>query len=264
MPRSRPKPAFEPNLALPAVIRQAFNRPVSSVPPPTEPAEPAPTASQSLDLPPLPDLSTTDNGHADRFRLKGSQVALPPMPAPAHNVPGPAIKHFLRAKKRAQAIEIAKLRLYGHTYEEIAELLRPRWRLSANTVRMYLYEAAKAGLFVTTDPNDHLEFNLSHKIVDVIDRTLSDATNMPSSAARKMAVKTAQGIGLFKTHAMSKAEQSQQATLIGIKIEHVGGEGAESPQVRAGTIMGTPMYVEGAVADVEPAKEPAKDAPNGE
>lgn len=140
---------------------------------------------------------------------------------------------------REKALHIIAMRMGGLKTPEIAKALE----LSEHSVNQYVYLAGKHGWLVNNDnwadPNDRLEYELSHKVV----RNLDEMLDSPFPMVRQdVTLEVAKGT-LFKKF-NEQSTNSQPVTMIAIKVEMPTGV---QTTVREGTTGGVAHYTEGHV-----------------
>lgn len=172
---------------------------------------------------------------------------------PFHRRPRPP-KPPKDSKVRKVAFAYRNARAAGLGVREIADAMG----LKPMTVQSYVKIAARNGWFDSdafADPSERLEEIISHKVVDVIEQVVTEKeeivneetgerteTTRPSNRAVAMADKVAHGIGLLKTHQVTKSE-GQTTVGVALKVDVVmPPTGGPTPMVRPGSAGGTPAF----------------------
>ena len=143
---------------------------------------------------------------------------------------------------RTKALQIVMMESTGMSRADVAVALG----LSPKTIAGYLYKAGKNGWLEFTDPKDQLEYRLMHKVIRNLDEGLDDQSRNEKTGmtvATQVALQIADGALYPK---LESASQQPASTVVGIKIEIVGGDPG---QIREGTVMGTSRYI-----DAEPVE----------
>lgn len=141
------------------------------------------------------------------------------------------------SKIRDKALQIVALELGGKSRAEIATFLG----ITEGTLRTYLTKAAANGWIDFDNPKDAIEFRLLPKSVTKLREALDDETRHTTSGmtvAQQTALKLVEGT-VFKQ--FEQAPAAAGATLIGVKIEIVGGDKGE---LREGTVLGADSYID--------------------
>lgn len=142
------------------------------------------------------------------------------------------------------------MRVAGLTDAEIARGLD----MSEKTIAPYLYKAGKNGWLKSEDPRDLLEYQMMHKVVQRLDEALDDDTRAYASGMpvkTTVALKVAEGT-MFKKIS-GEGEAKPPSVAIAIQIQGMPMAGA--PNVDASQVGGTPIYVDGEVADAKLERE---------
>lgn len=128
---------------------------------------------------------------------------------------------------RQKAAEIVALKVAGKTRAEIAVIVG----LQADTIKRYLYLAAKNGWLKFDDPTERLEYELLPKIVDNIAYHLNKKD-------KTMTIEAAKGTGLFKSHQAIKTETEAPQTVLTLNIEMPTDPAAVLKLIPAGAMLG--------------------------
>lgn len=123
---------------------------------------------------------------------------------------------------RSMVAKVLSLRATGMKNTEIAEALG----VKPNTVAHYMSKAGKEGLLTQTNPNDRLEYEIPHKIVNNIVEFLSHQDDELRWDATK---EVAKGVGMLKQHQAIKQEGGGNVAAISVQV--IMPEGVEQPVV---------------------------------
>lgn len=169
-------------------------------------------------------------------------------PAPQTGVAPPPTKKPLpklprNSMVRKKAFAIIALRAQGMSTEQIAAELD----IKPASIYQYLWRASKAGLLPKTeggtflDPRDQVEVDLTQRVT----RNMREFLDSDDESIRKeVTLELAKG-ALFKKFDPEKGSVANpQMNVLSIRIEMPEGP---PPVIRAGTVGGTPSYVEGEI-----------------
>lgn len=229
----------------------------------TRPGPLLPARSSSADVstmpaPPLAELPAKTPPHPNNLtdgRMRGRTELV--IPKKGNRKP------FYRTPKKPKPPKDSKVRKVAFAYrnaraaglgtQEIADAMG----LKPTTVQSYVKIAARKGWFdkdAFADPAERLEEIISQKVVDVIEQVVTEKeelvndetgerteTNRPSNRAVAMADKVAHGIGLLKTHQVTKSEGSTNVG-VALKVDVVMPPSGPTPLVRPGSAGGTPAF----------------------
>lgn len=118
-------------------------------------------------------------------------------------------------------LAVVALRAQGAKAKAISETLG----YSEDTIRQYVSYAYKKGwinIGSFSDVDDQLEYVIKHKVVANINQVLGERTEDGNltSGARQVSLEAAKGLGMFKTHAVSKTEGTVQgAFALKVQVE---------------------------------------------
>jgi predicted transcriptional regulator len=157
------------------------------------------------------------------------------------------------SKVRKVAFAYRNARAAGLSTQEIADAMG----LKPTTVQSYVKIAARKGWFdkdAFADPSERLEEIISHQVVDNIEKVLTEKeqitiketgetidTDRLSDRAVKMTNDVAHGIGLLKTHQVSKTEGSTNVG-VALKVDVVMPPSNAVLTIRPGSAGGTPAF----------------------
>lgn len=199
---------------------------------------------------PKPSATPTPISAADLISaVTDSMPAVPPsggVEAPS-SPPGTTYKRLPPTSVvRAKAMDIISMRHAGLSTEEIAKKLdiKPR------SVIHYMYLAGRNGWLATAtewaNPEDRLEYELSHKVVRNLEKALDDEYTQPIGKD-SATIAVAKGT-LFKKFDQHQAAPQAHSNMLAVRIEVVNKAGDAAVQDTVDAIAsGTPRYLDGEV-----------------
>lgn len=142
---------------------------------------------------------------------------------------------------RKKALRIVALRANGISDDDIAKELG----MNRSSIGPYLYRAGKSGWLDLETPADKLEYEVMHTVVKNIEEALTDTTRNEKTGVRvkdEMAMRMAEST-VFKKWGTDQARAGAGVPSMALSINIVGAD--HKVTMRAGTIGGTPAYIEG-------------------
>lgn len=152
-------------------------------------------------------------------------------------------KYPANSSIRAKAIKIVAMRTAGLEDAEIAQIMK----VTKQTIRNYVYIAARHEWLNLADPKQQLEYQVMHKVVRNLDDALDDEERNRNTGVKvktEVAMRVAEGT-IFKQFEQQLAPQQAQSV---VAIQIVMPPGAKQ-EIREDTVQGVAAYVEGETVD---------------